>query len=559
MPDLFESLQGRDLGFLRIVADLWDLEFNAPDARVGLQRLLPLLLDPDNFRIMVDSLPSQARQALDDLLQNEGRDTWATFTRKYGLVREMGPGKRDRERPYAISPSPTEILWYRALIHRGFFDLPTGPAEFAFIPDDFVPMLPENDLEGEVLFGRPASASEKAFEIPATDRILDHACTLLAALRTGIPQEKLAGLWEGVPDVDTLRLLLRTAGLVDAAGMPQLEPVRQFLEGERLVGLAGLVQAWLESRDFDELRLLPGLQAEGEWQNDPVQARRAVLSFLPGLGNKTLSSLKLIDREKTFWSLAALVADVRKAEPDFQRLAGDYDSWYLRDKASGDYVKGFESWERVDGALIHYIISGPMHWLGILDLAAPAQDQSPTAFRFTTNAENLLAGRVTDLGLVSEAEQLLVRSDARIWCPRRVPRSARYQLARFCHWEEEKEDGYFYRVTPESLGRARQNGLRTSQLVGLLRKYAEAIPPNLLKALERWEERGTEARFQKEIILKLGSPEVMQALRNSRAARYLGDPLGPTTIVVHANAWSKVFAVLAELGYLSEVDLEEPG
>jgi hypothetical protein len=51
----------------------------------------------------------------------------------------------------------------------------------------------------------------------------------------------------------------------------------------------------------------------------------------------------------------------------------------------------------------------------------------------------------------------------------------------------------------------------------------------------------------------------MQALRNSRAARYLGDPLGPTAIVVHANAWSKVFAVLAELGYLSEVDLEEPG
>jgi hypothetical protein len=73
MPDLSESLQGRDLGHLRIIADLWGLEMSAPDARVGLQRLLPLLLDRGLLSEVIQALPAGARAALDELLRNEGR------------------------------------------------------------------------------------------------------------------------------------------------------------------------------------------------------------------------------------------------------------------------------------------------------------------------------------------------------------------------------------------------------------------------------------------------------------------------------------------------------
>jgi hypothetical protein len=318
-----------------------------------------------------------------------------------------------------------------------------------------------------------------------------------------------------------------------------------------------LVKAWLESRDFNELRLLPGLRAEGEWQNDPVRARRAILSFLPGLENMNISSLKAIGPVNPFWSLSALIEDVRKAEPDYQRLAGDYDSWYLRDEASGEYVKGFENWEKVDGALIRFLICGPLHWLGILDLAAPAENQPPAAFRFTQAAGYLLQGQPPEGLAAKETELILPRSDARVWVPRLAPRSVRYQLARFCAWEEEKKEGYFYRITPQSLERARQSGLRINQFIQFLRKHAEAVPPTLLKALTRWEEYGSEARFQKAVILRLGNPQTLQALQNSRASRYLGDPLSSTTILVNPDAWPQVMAVLAELGYLSEVRWEE--
>jgi hypothetical protein len=47
---------------------------------------------------------------------------------------------------------------------------------------------------------------------------------------------------------------------------------------------------------------------------------------------------------------------------------------------------------------------------------------------------------------------------------------------------------------------------------------------------------------------------MIQKLRQSRAARFLGDPLGPTAILLKSNASDKVLSILAELGYLGEVE-----
>jgi hypothetical protein len=55
------------------------------------------------------------------------------------------------------------------------------------------------------------------------------------------------------------------------------------------------------------------------------------------------------------------------------------------------------------------------------------------------------------------------------------------------------------------------------------------------------------------LVLRLSSPEILQELRTSRAARFLGDPLGPTTVIVNPGAREKVLAALAEMGYLGEI------
>jgi hypothetical protein len=53
------------------------------------------------------------------------------------------------------------------------------------------------------------------------------------------------------------------------------------------------------------------------------------------------------------------------------------------------------------------------------------------------------------------------------------------------------------------------------------------------------------------------SPEVLQALRKSRASRYLGEPIGPAAITIKPGASQKVLAALAELGYLGEIRGED--
>jgi len=96
--------------------------------------------------------------------------------------------------------------------------------------------------------------------------------------------------------------------------------------------------------------------------------------------------------------------------------------------------------------------------------------------------------------------------------------------------------------------------LKVEHLLALLSKYSDAgIPPTLIKALKRWEINGTEARVQTQVILKVSRPEVLEEMRKSRAAKFLGEVLSPTTVIVKSGASQKVMEALTELGLLAEV------
>lgn len=548
LPYLTQNLQDQDLGFLQIVAELWGVELNAPDARQGRAALTTALSDPLLVEEIVDSLPAEAIKALSDLCTHDGRLPWALFIRRYGEVRRFGPARRDREKPYREPSSVAEMLWYRAFVGRTFFDTPTGPQEFAYIPLDLYEQLPLLTLPEEVSLGRPASPGEQVAIWRAQDRILDHACTLLAAIRTGLPAEEISALSTGwnLPGAgyplkeQALRQLLVAAQLLDEMGRPEPEKTRLFLETSRPEALTWLVRNWLPSVKFNELHLIPGLVCEGDWQNDPRLARQSILAFTSDLP------------QATWWHLPSFITGVHSIHPDYQRPGGDYDSWFIRDEASGEFLRGFADWDRVDGELIRFLITGPFFWLGLTELAASGEDQQPVAFRLSVWSQNLLQGRPPS-GLPAEDETIVVRSDGRMLIKRLAPRAVRYQAARFCEWEGEKDGTYHFRLTPASLERARQNGLRLEHLYLLLQKHSGGIPAGIKAALKRWETYGTELRLEQLTVLRTSSPEVMQTIRNSRAARFLGDPLGPTAVAVNPGAVEKVLAIVNELGFLGHV------
>ncbi len=540
MPDLEHTLQGQDLAFLKMVADAWGLELSAPDARSALPILLEALHDPTLVQEMLDVLPVEAREALAALLESDGRMSWALFSRRFGNIRQMGAGKRDRERPDLNPISTSEILWYRALIGRVFLDIPPELQEAAYIPDD----LPLHGLRVfqsasiETPPGRPATPRESAIHIPATDRILDDACTYLAASRLGMEPPQFTVTGAALPAA-VFRDLLDAIGLLDTNGQPLPEAARAFLESPRPEALLKLLQGWSQSQIFNELRQLPDLVTEGNWTNNPYEARKAVMDWIS------------LVPAGTWWSISAFVSTIHSRHPDFQRPAGDYDSWFIKQAGSGQYLRGFSHWDDVDGALIRYLICGPMHWLGLVNLAAPEIDAPPAAFSLSTWSADLWHS-IPPTNLPPDEENLRVTSDGILMMPFRSPRAMRYQAARFCEWLPENREDYRYQVTPDSLEHARAQGLKTSQLLALLRRHGSTpLPPTFIQALERWDQVGVQARLQEATLLRVDSPAILEALRKSRASRWLGEILSPTIIVIKPGAADAIRRVLLEMGYLS--------
>ena len=530
MPDLEHSLYSHDLGHLRIVAELWGVLLSAKDIDAARDELVAALHDPSLILEITEALPGEAREGLSALLAKNGRLPWASFVRRFGEIREMGPGRRDREHPHRTPFSPAEMLYYRALLARAFFETPKGLQEFAYIPDDLLPLLkrsrpketPRKPIPSEPL-GRPATPAERAVVIPASDVILDEACTLLAALRLGMEPPPLRVSQQYLLD------LLAAAGLMRNA-VPQSDLVKIFLEASRAEALRTLTDAWLNGESLNELRQLPGLTFEGAWINQPLVTREFLLHLLEAIP------------EGKWWSMPAFVRAIKDKYPDFQRPAGDYDSWFIKRQSDGEYLRGFANWDAIDGRLVSYFVTGPLFWLGMVDLAAPEADRPPTAFRLRSKP-------ITS----NENGKLHVSSQGKIVVPQTVPRAVRYQVARFCEWLDEKGDEYRYQVTTTSLKHAQEQGLKIEHLLALLAKHAAAgIPPTLVKALKRWERNGTEARVEHPVVLRVSSPEVLNELRKSRAGRFLSEPLGPTTVIVKEGAQSKVRAALVELGLLAE-------
>ena len=555
-----------DLGLLRLVAELWGQALASGNVREAQEELAGRLLQPEAVTEVVAALDPPARAAL-DILAREGRQPLAQFTRRHGELRAMGPARRDRERPWLNAPSVSESLWYRALAAHAFFDDGRGPQEFIFIPDDLRPLIyvaHGRDAQGSAPAGtppgQPAPASSVEPDPLAQNALADDAVTVLAYLQVvsvrleagALPARHRAALARFLRRPETLDfavLLLQALGLCQAAppnGPLKLEPaqVQPFLQAAPSERVRRLAEAWRDSRDWNDLLHLPGLLFEGQaWRNDPVTARQAILSLLADVP------------AGQWWSLDSFVAAVQERQPDFQRPAGDYDSWYIRDAVTQTYLRGFANWERVDGALVRWLIESPLRWLGLVETASP-----PPAFRLTPYGAACLGQAGWESGEAALAS-LTFNPEGLLHVPAAASAYDRFQLARISAWLPPAGPHYMYRLTPAALTRAAQKGITISRILDFLERAAggpEVLAANpawpvLSAALRRWETRGGEAVLRETVVLKLASAELLDTLRGAASIRdYLGEAVGPATVLVLKEHLAAVRAALAGMGILAD-------
>lgn len=564
MPLLRQCLLDTYLVRLRAIARFWEVELTTSRQREAALELEEAMSRPETIVRAFKALSEEERQALQALLASDGRMPQRVFTREWGRIRAMGPGKMDREQPWEEPVSPAEGLWYHGFIFRTFEQGPEGAYGAVFVPSEIRAHLPPSESAPPHIALQAIPAPSAVFSAP--DLLLDDACTLLAYVQNERPRLKSGRQWPKrhrqavlprlrAQDPDRFALLGHLAHsigwVVDpGAGRLQLapEPVTAWLEANTFHQRRILAEAWRDDEAWNDLFHVPSLEPEdtGAWQNDPVLARNAIIRHLKAC------------TPETWYSLSDFAAAVKEVDPDFQRPHGDYETWYIRSKETGEYLSGFESWDAVEGKLIHYLITRPMTWLGLIGLGSDQEDGPPTAFRLTPGGAAILG-----LGAPpspSDPPMPHLRSGFRVSVPAAL-RYERFQLARVADWLR-SGDPFVYRLAPASLERGQKQGIPVARVIEFLDEItAGPVPRSVESALTRWDTRGTEAWLERSVLLRLSSEELMnRAIDSRRVGPLLQERVGPTAALVRERDWQDVAAALEEMGLLPQIErLERSG
>jgi hypothetical protein len=545
MQDLLQTLQDHDIGFLRALAELWGLDAPPGPAPEAARALASEILDARMLDEGLAGLSPPLRQVLDELIRGGGRLPWADLERRYGPLRTLGPGRRDREKAWRSPVSPLEGLWYRGLVARAFGDTPVGFEEFGFVPNEILAHISAGDA-GESPFGHPADPPD-VVQL-SSSRMVDDAVTLMSALRRrpapgpDLPAERrhlLSTFLLQTGSLDlVLQLLMDLGVLTDGPLEPSLDQARAFLDQDRSQALQSLGRTWAASHSWNDLAHVPGLaHATLPWPNEPRGARQAVLRMLQRLP------------PRTWWDMASFQADVKSRLPGFQRPGGDFDAWYIQDARSGRFLRSFEHWDAVDGRLLAYLISGPMHWLGAIDLGGSHPTDAPTAMRLTPWFEGFIniSARPTIEPVEGRAS---IGLDGKLKVPRSIDVSLRYQIARICTWIGLDGDVFTYQLTAQSLDNARQQGLKISHIRALLNRLADQdLPPSLDQALSRFEARGADANLSRKLLFTVTQPDALERLRRERkAARFLEHPIDERTFLINEPDLQPLLRLSLRLG-----------
>lgn len=553
MRSLANALQDHELIVLRIMGEWWELDLTGADKAVCVKQLANTLPQLDmEQELMV--LPPEEAAAMQALAAQGGRMPVATFSRQFGEVRMMGPGALEREEPWFDPISTAEALWYRGFLYRGFDETADGMVEFFYIPDELFAIMPNAQPAAAAVEPPPSEAPSSTKGSPAlaasntpdvhtmaVTEAVDDMTTLLAMAQIG---RLLDGQGERLQpylyDEDLVRLsLLKTLavemGLLRQVG-DSYRPARtavSWLQKSRENQLRDLVEAWSQSA-WNELRHTPSIICEGSgWANDPITARTALLDAL------TLT--------EDWYQIQDLVAYVKKHDPDFQRPNGNYETWYIRDAETGDYLNGFESWEQVEGALLAYLLRGPLVWLGMAEVGTDL-------FRLTPRALAWLKDQPLKDNDI--AVPLVVNDDATILVPFNADRYQRFQAARIADpLPVERGKPFAYRITPNSLQAAREQQITPDRVLQFLSKASNRpLPASTKRAIERWAENGTEGRIEQVIVLRVKDREILDKLRQHPKTRPLiGESIGELAAVVAAENWSELCQAAAQLGLLLEL------
>ncbi|MDQ7028297.1 MAG: helicase-associated domain-containing protein [Ardenticatenia bacterium] len=556
---LLESLEHHPAPVLRAIAASHGLDV-AGVVRNDLPRVLAdYLLQPHVLARTLTHLSGQERALLNRLIAHGGLFPAHRVRREYGEVRELGPGGLERERPWEAPISPAERLWYRGLIYSGFGHVGRFRGRVFYIPADLLPLLPPAEEPDDALrleFVAPPTRVRSA----GPDGPVEVAFVVLSEVQRHSPRvdemqgvlrrvgERLRALEPATGAVErrylefVFHMVCRLKLIVSQEGRLRLAlaDVRRWLQAPRDRRLLSLQRVWASDPLWNDLHHVPGLILEPTgWQNNPLATRERVLHWLRQV-------------PPSRWvSLDAFVAAIKQVDPDFQRPNGDYDSWFIRDARTGAFLRGWASWDAVEGALLRHLITGPLHWLSVVDLGSEADSASPTTFRITPWGAYFLGHDVERPPPPARA-CIHVAPDGTVTVPPGADDWDRLHLERL---SVPLDTPARYRLDRERIVSVLVAGSDPERVMRFLRRAAGGQLPQPVEArLRSWMADFGRVTLRRLVVLEVDEPAVLDAMRRDPSlGRWLGHSLNERTVVVSAGRLQDLVVALRRAGYLPRV------
>lgn len=488
---------------LQVLAELRGAFLDAADSREqAIDLLAAQVTDPTSVQFAyqeVVDMSDGAQKAIEVLLRENGEMVEAQFSRDYGSIRQMGPAKLEREMPWLYPESIAELLYYYGFLGRGFKGAGQRAQTIVYIPSDITPWLPQpqDATKGNTLPIPSVPPPHLSRILPADDSFLEDIGSFLGFIHT----ERLRITAQG-PHPEDIDLFVQRLQMPFGVDMPELNirlalllhiakrlgwlrraddetvqlnggRVRLFLEKSRMEQRLALWDAWLNSPEWNDLCQTPSLECTetGAWQNDPLQTRITLIALFGRL------------QPALWYSQFDFIQAVKQSAPDFQRPNGNYETWYIRNGQTQEFLKGFEQWDAVEGELLRFLIRGPLHWLALLDIAEPSAGDDLLISLNERGASWL--GLMPGAAPESVRHSIVAHDDFTLTLSPGIAIADRFRIERFAQWKTSYPH-FVYQINQRMLKRAKDEGIDGSQILNFLLTRGVQVPNNVRSALQRY-------------------------------------------------------------------------
>ncbi|MCB0121008.1 MAG: hypothetical protein KDE58_02130, partial [Caldilineaceae bacterium] len=183
-----------------------------------------------------------------------------------------------------------------------------------------------------------------------------------------------------------------------------------------------------------------------------------------------------------WYSQFDFVSAVQQVAPDFQRPNGNYDTWYIRNVHTQEFLKGFEQWDAVEGELLRFMIRGPLHWLALLDIAEPSAGDDLLISLNERSAGWL--GLTPAQSPEQSRHTIAIGEDFTLTLSPGIALADRFRIERFAQWQASYPQ-FVYQINQRMLRRAKEEGISSDQILNFLQSRGAQVPHKVQVALQR--------------------------------------------------------------------------